>query len=681
MDSPRLPLFVVETKLETRKGHPLKTIFRTAISFPRAPWVLLLVCCLVNSPLAAYAEIFEGIYQHSKQGQAYSDPIKLRRETGPDGSLTISAVTKGETGSDFAATLNKDGVPTEYAVISDAGELRLVFGDGKVSILKRNLQGAASAKEAAIPAGAQFDPNSRPDPYAMAPTLFRRLGFKTAGETKEVEAFDLDLAQESMAVYRLKIEFRGKETVTVPAGMFEANHFVVTQLTDADTWFKKRIGNITDFWVLDNYVVVRVLRHREPYEIQLASWNRSLPLPGFLRDAPQEAAGTQPAAKNAAGSDAPKNVPIDYGSELNAFLTEIDATYPFFDLKGIRDDWTKTKADLVEKIKACTSNTQFLGIVLEAIAALRDSHMSLCDTKESLPEREAEYYPGISFMPATEGRVVVMASLEKYGAAFPTGTVVKEIDGKDARQFLEDQVPQAWAKGFSSSPQRARIFVYRIPLKGKMGDTHTITYLRDGAEQTATVTCSIEARGWPHNYNQPAGLSRVGRSVAYGKLAGGAGYIYLRRIDNETEGGIRQALEAYPDAKGWIIDLCGNGGGGYDSVLVERIKAIPKPVAVIIDAGCMSAGETLARDLAKYVGARLFGSKTAGASSEKRRWTFPSGIASVVIPIRSHGGNDRSPIEFNGIAPDEEVEAVPEEVAQGINSAIRRAEQYLATGK
>ena len=34
-------------------------------------------------------------------------------------------------------------------------------------------------------------------------------------------------------------------------------------------------------------------------------------------------------------------------------------------------------------------------------------------------------------------------------------------------------------------------------------------------------------------------------------------------------------------------------------------------------------------------------------------------------------------IEFNGIAPDEVVEAVPEEVQQGLNSVIIRAEKYL----
>ncbi len=37
---------------------------------------------------------------------------------------------------------------------------------------------------------------------------------------------------------------------------------------------------------------------------------------------------------------------------------------------------------------------------------------------------------------------------------------------------------------------------------------------------------------------------------------------------------------------------------------------------------------------------------------------------------------DRS-IEFFGISPHEAVEAVPEEVARGLNSGILRAEEYL----
>lgn len=141
---------------------------------------------------------------------------------------------------------------------------------------------------------------------------------------------------------------------------------------------------------------------------------------------------------------------------------------------------------------------------------------------------------------------------------------------------------------------------------------------------------------------------------------------------------MHKALEACPNAKGWIMDLRGNGGGGCDHSLIELLKNLPRPVVALIDAGCISAGETLARDLARFAEARLMGSKTAGASSSKRQWTFPSGMATVTLSTRSRWRHDGQPIEFNGIAPEVEIEAVPEEVARGQNSEIRQAEEYIA---
>lgn len=153
--------------------------------------------------------------------------------------------------------------------------------------------------------------------------------------------------------------------------------------------------------------------------------------------------------------------------------------------------------------------------------------------------------------------------------------------------------------------------------------------------------------------------------------------MYLRYVGSETASSMQLALAAVPDAKGWIIDLRGNGGGGYDNRLLDQLKALPRPVVVLIDAGCISAGETLARDLAQLAQAHLLGSRTAGSSTSKRQWRFPSGIASVTFSTRSRWRGDGQSIEFNGIEPDEEIEAVPEEVARGLNSEILRAEEFL----
>jgi hypothetical protein len=88
-------------------------------------------------------------------------------------------------------------------------------------------------------------------------------------------------------------------------------------------------------------------------------------------------------------------------TDLAAFFKEADAAYPFFDLKGIRADWGATKPRLAEKVKTCASDTEFLGIVIEAIRCLRDAHMGLSNTKAPMPAWPS-YYPGLSLMPAMQ---------------------------------------------------------------------------------------------------------------------------------------------------------------------------------------------------------------------------------------------------------------------------------------
>jgi len=370
---------------------------------------------------------------------------------------------------------------------------------------------------------------------------------------------------------------------------------------------------------------------------------------------------------------------VTYESDLEAFFQEMDRTHPFFELKGIRDDWESTKKRLREEVKNCESDEKFLEIVTDAVMCLRDSHMWFRSTRVPPPQRPPRYCPGICFWPATNQRVIIAHSREELDPDLKAGTIVTRIDGRDARQYLEEHAKARWAEGGISGPQRARLFAYRMALRGEeKGEKHTITILADGKERDIELTSDVEARGWAHFYNLPKDMTQVGRSCWYRMLPSGAGYIYLRRVDNSTGPGLKEAFAKYPDAKGWIIDLRGNGGGGYDHALHEALQQLPRPLAVLIDAGCTSAGETLARDFVRHGDARLFGSKTAGSSSAKRTWTFPSGIASLSVPTRSRWGIDGNPIEFLGIEPHVKVEAVPEEVQRGLNSGILRAQEYLA---
>ena len=371
--------------------------------------------------------------------------------------------------------------------------------------------------------------------------------------------------------------------------------------------------------------------------------------------------------------------PAVYKSDLEAFIREVDQTYPFFDLKGIRPEWSATTDRLLQQVTECKTDQQFFTLTLDAIRCLRDAHMQI-DTRSQLPKPPSEYFPGLAFMPATQQRVIVMFPGKDIDPFLKVGTIVVKIDGRDARAFLDDQAKAAWAKGGPfSSPQRAALFEYRIPLHGeKKGEKHRIVIeVGQGAQRLIELTSNTDALGWPHVYNPPRNLKPEGRSLAHAKLTSGVGYMYLRRVDPTIPPAMRAAIAAHPDVRGWIVDLCGNGGGGYDDTLIAALKSLPQPVACIIDEGCISAGETLARDLAQYSKARIFGTKSAGSSARKEPWKFPSGIASVILPRRGFTGLGGKIIEYNGISPDEVVEPVPEEAQRGQNSAILRAEKYI----
>jgi hypothetical protein len=370
-----------------------------------------------------------------------------------------------------------------------------------------------------------------------------------------------------------------------------------------------------------------------------------------------------------------------YVSDMKAFVDHAQANYPFFDLKGIRKDWKATSKRLEKAAKKCKNDADFMNLVDEGVACLRDAHMYVTETKVKMPRRESSFFTGVSFMPATEDRVVIMFPPSGKGASLKTGQVVLTINGKDARKVLEERAEETWEKGGSfSSLQRARFFEYRYGLSGESGDKFTLVCLDGKKKKTYKLSCRAEKSGWPHTYNLPKDLKQVGKSFYYSKLESGVGYMYLRRVDSSITEGMTEALANMTDVSGWIVDMRGNSGGGYNSDLTDQIKAIKDaelPVAVITDAGCISAGETLARDFVNIAEAQIFGTVSAGSSSSKKNWTFPSGIATVKFSTRSRSGLDGKVIEFYGITPHEITEVVPEEALAGENSSIKRAEEYL----
>ncbi len=364
-----------------------------------------------------------------------------------------------------------------------------------------------------------------------------------------------------------------------------------------------------------------------------------------------------------------------YSQDWQAFEKELDRSYPFFKVKGIGSDWSRAKRELKKEADKCQDDSSFLVVVDRAIRTLRDGHAHIVESRGEFPGEERYGLP-VSFRPAAGGEVVVAAS---RGALKP-GTVVTRIDGVPARRFMDDRSKESWKQGgYFSSPQRAAFMEYAMPLRAEEVKEHVLVCRGQGGETTVRV--KNDYRGRLSVYQFPKGLKRGEGSCLYGKTPGGFGYLYLRRMKgDETAAGLERALAENAEVPGWVVDLRGNGGGGHSEALDAALTRIAsKPLAVLIDAGCFSSGETCARELKRMGGkkARLFGSATAGSSSSKKDWSFPSGVATVRFSVASRKGLNGKPIEFYGIEPDVAVESNPEDIARGVDTEMLAAEKYL----
>lgn len=370
-----------------------------------------------------------------------------------------------------------------------------------------------------------------------------------------------------------------------------------------------------------------------------------------------------------------------YVKDLQALFEALDAQYGFFRVKGLEKEWARAKPELLKRATQLEDDTQFAELLVEVLRELRDGHCGFTELEPKLPPVE-EYYPGVALAPfhpkggkKARGAVVLWGD-GSLAQVLPPGSIVTRIDGKPAHLVLDRAAQEAWAEGgFFSSPQRARFFCYRTPCAGPRGEKHTFHYLDGRKEKKVSLVNQYETRRWAHNFAQPD-LTWTGKSVAHSRLDPGIGYVYLRKADDDLESGLRQARAAHPEVRGWIFDLRGNTGGGYDSGTIEALKQFSKPVIAIIDAGCISAGETLARDLVRNLGAKLIGETTAGSSSTKTTFRLPSGLATIRFSTASRNGT-KGPIEFHGIEPDVEVFASPEILAAGKNTEIEYARRLL----
>jgi beta-lactamase regulating signal transducer with metallopeptidase domain len=209
-------------------------------------------------------QVFRRAFVHRSRNAAYGGSV-LEKYTAADGRTFYKLDMRGET---YVLTIDPNGQPVEYKSVSPQG-FSSVFDikDGAVTWDTKSTGPRGNQHFDWKPAaGTLPDFNSRPDPYLIQHILFRAYDFRKGGK-QSLKVYDIDGQGTGINEYEISLEMVDQNGVDLPNGKFKARHVVQMQETPSGTWYKKGRGSQTDYWLTDDLELLRVYRHREPYEV------------------------------------------------------------------------------------------------------------------------------------------------------------------------------------------------------------------------------------------------------------------------------------------------------------------------------------------------------------------------------------------------------------------------------
>ncbi len=370
---------------------------------------------------------------------------------------------------------------------------------------------------------------------------------------------------------------------------------------------------------------------------------------------------------------------------------QLGREYPCFELKGI--DWQAVGEELLPLSETIRTQDQFALLCHRLTARLEDSHAQLLPgTARPAAPTFPRWTSGIACLIDDRGNPVVYhigknSPAEKAG--MQPGMTIVTVNDVPASVALE-QCRNRYREyvGFSSdrllSYQAARWFMLqdhkndpvRITATDTQGKSHEFELTADAAVGYLP-RLPVPIAGIPDSAN-----------VSWKKIGDGIGYIYVRRISQDLVPMLDQAVEDLKDCQGMVIDVRGNSGGGFDAsqafrnfdlqdVNDQQRPHFKGPLAVLIDARCISAGEGWISWFRANQRARFFGETTAGASARKKTVDVCGGLFQARYPVKPYTGFLDRPIERQGIEPDVTIKQTATDLANGTDTALQAARRYL----
>jgi len=370
-------------------------------------------------------------------------------------------------------------------------------------------------------------------------------------------------------------------------------------------------------------------------------------------------------------------------------------------------DWKRVRKEFTKEAKKVRSDQEHWVLLQRLIARVQDGHARVNPLAEiELPEEWDVKRVGPGFFLCRVGKryyaKVVWSTAEEVGLA--PGMEVLSIDETPVGKWIDARIEEVSDMRSFSTEQHALHWVLNRGFQKPEGDRLKIEF-KDGKKKRKRTISYRKASSTPEG---PAvileGYESVGDSVRWARSPRGFGYLHFRRTQPEVVEELDAALAAMGDLDaipGMILDFRGNSGGGCDHEAfearfvplgqeMERLvrdplpgagpKTYGGPLVVIVDGTVVSAGETTSGMFKEDGRAYMIGeSPTAGMSSQKTTFELPSGLFELKVSIGSNRSsfNGGRGIEGIGVPPHELVEFDPEELAAGVDTLIRRAEELL----
>ena len=382
-------------------------------------------------------------------------------------------------------------------------------------------------------------------------------------------------------------------------------------------------------------------------------------------------------------------------------------------------DWEAIKAELRPRVEQASTMAEARAVMEEMIHRLKQSHFGIIPAAAYREQEEAKAGEsadqpskgeqgviGVS-MRIIEGQAVVtrvLPGLPAEQAGVQPGWVVAEINGKKV-----DRILRAMGKAFEGQTLKPAMISTAIEqaLAARSGKTVNVVFL-DGKKRRVR--------------KQLTAVPPPGRPTQFGNLPVFTIYFETRQLPSnityiafnawfdpeQVIGGVRDALEAHPDADGVILDLRGNPGGigamamGVAGFFVDepgtklgtmsmrgstmafvinpRPTTYDGPLAVLVDERSMSTSEILAGGLQDLKRARVFGQRSPGAALPSMVEKLPNGDR-FQYAFADYVSTCGQPLEGRGVEPDETVELTRQALLSGEDPVIAAAVRWIAGQK